>query len=263
MSDYIDSSTFDNLVLHSLNNKRHVIPNTVYYDMEYYNCLYKELSKRDLISNYKREFRRYSHNRIKICSVASSARLCFLNFVYNNYTFEKDLIIQGVAGGIAHLDAFDNIDTYIECKCREITNKHTDKLSTAYESQLKECFNIVNIRNNINDKKIELFLPDFGIPREESIYNLSFDFKQLICHLLGLANNNGGKLQYIFFTPNNHLIELNKSCQKLYENLRSEITEIWNCPVIQTMCSKYKITLLQPIYIQISHVRDFVIEQLF
>ena len=112
-----------------------------------------------------------------MCSVASSSRLCFVNFAnYNEIEFERPL---STGKGIAKLDASkDNL--FYECKCHEIFDNHNNYLSLAYKENLKEFFNI-NYQKNDN-AYCKLNLTDFEIEKEESIYNLHFDMKQFICN---------------------------------------------------------------------------------
>ena len=195
-------------------------------------------------------------------SVASSSRLGYLYFQKQNIVVEKGLSV-GVGSTKAQLDAFDDSKgIYYECKCHEIFDKH-QKLRKSYQNRLSEWF---GIHGQIKDEEIELSLQNFGIDAcksdDNSIYELHFDMKQLICHLVGLEKNGGGKLQYIFFTPSEKLIKENNWCLELYKELHTEIQLIWNRPVIKGMINKANITLCEPLKIEIQNIDDFVLDSI-
>ena len=154
-----------------------------------------KLKNRKLLKIFQdKELQEISPGLIKMCSVASSSRLCFINFAnYNEIEFERPL---STGKGTAKLDA-SKYNLFYECKCHEIFDNHNNYLSLAYKENLKEFFNI-NYQKNDN-AYCKLNLTDFEIEKEESIYNLHFDMKQFLCHLFGIAKNGGGTLQYIFF----------------------------------------------------------------
>lgn len=252
-------SLFDQLILNSINNK-HIITDTVYYDKIYYEQLIKELKNRKLYEKYLKNELKEKNGLIKMCSVASSSRLCFINFANNNeIEFERPL---STGKGTAQLDAAkDNI--YYECKCHEILDNHdTDKnhLRLAYKKNLQEYFGIIYQEKDENYCKLSL--SDFGIENKESIYSLHFDMKQLLCHLFGIARNGGGTLQYIFFTPKKELIENNEFCRNIYKELENEINQIWHCEKITTMINNFKIKLPHPQMIDVSSIEDVVLKNM-
>lgn len=249
---------FDKLILQSLDNTQYIIPNTVYYNESYYAQLVKELEKRNLFKKFQdKELQEVAPGLIKMCSVASSSRLCFINFANNNEVeFERPLT---TGKGTAQLDAAKN-NIYYECKCHEIFDKHNDYLSLSYIENLKDFFNIGYQKSNTAYCKLNL--KDFGIENEESIYSLHFDMKQLLCHLFGIARKGGGTLQYIFFTPKKDLIENNDFCKDLYNKLENEINQIWHCEKITTMINNFKIKLPHPQMIDVSSIEDVVIKNM-
>ena len=257
-----DKKQFDRLLVDSLENPAHINPETTYYDEKYKSALIDCLKKRNLYSSFKkRELPENSRNP-HMLSIASSSRLCYLYFQEKNILFEKGLSV-GFRSTKAQLDAFDESKgIYYECKCHEIFDKH-QKLWKSYQNRLSECF---GIHGQIKDEEIELSLQDFGIDdcklRGNSIYELHFDMKQLLCHLLGLEKNGGGKLQYIFFTPSEKLIKENDWCLNLYKKLHTEIEVIWNSPVINKMFDKANITLCEPLEIEIQNIDDFVLDSI-
>lgn len=253
--ELITKTEFDLLILNSINNK-HIIPGTVYYDNSYLEKLEYELQKRKLLEKFKKRELQGKNGKIKMCSVASSSRLCFLYFANKeNITFEYEL--KTGTRGKAQLDAVYKDDIFYECKCHEIFDDH-DYLKPAYKNNLKKYFDIS--LSNTNKDYCELFLQDFKIsyPEKKSIYDLHFDFKQFLCHLFGLANHNGGTLQYIFFTPSKQTIDKNIKCQKLYEELDKEIKMIWSSKVIKKMIKDNSIILPKPSMINITSIDDFI-----
>lgn len=249
---------FDKLILQSLENTQYIIPNTVYYNESYYAQLVKELKKRNLFKNLQdKELQEVAPGLIKMCSVASSSRLCFINFANKNeIIFERPL---STGKGTARLDASkDNL--FYECKCHEIFDKHNDYLSLSYIENLKDFFNINYQKTDTNYCKLNL--TDFGIENKESIYSLHFDMKQLLCHLFGIARNGGGTLQYIFFTPKKELIENNEFCRNMYKELENEIDQIWHCEKITMMINNFKIKLPHPQMIDVSSIEDVVLKNM-
>ena len=235
----ITKTEFDLLILNSINND-HIIPKTVYYDNFYLTELKNELQKRQLLEKFEKRELQGKNGKIKMCSAASSSRLCFLYFAdKENITMEYEL--KTGTRGKAQLDAAYKDEVFYECKCHEIFDKH-DYLRPAYKRNLKKYF---GINTNTNKDYCELFLQDFMIsyPIKKSIYDLHFDMKQFLCHLFGLANHNGGTLQYIFFTPNKKMIDNNIECKKLYEKLNEEIEMIWSSKVIAKMIQDNNIIL--------------------
>lgn len=248
---------FDRLILNSVNNS-HILTNEVYYDKTYKQQLINELTNRNIYEKFiKRELQEDKYGRTKMCSVASSSRLCFLLFGNTNgIIFESPLTTEHSS---AQLDAsLDN--TFYECKCHEIFDSH-DHLSLAYKNDLNKYFGINNIKENKN--YCDLFLSDFGLNGNNSIYKLHFDVKQFLCHLFGLAHNDGGILQYIFFTPKEALISQNLFCKQIYDELKTEINMFWNeSPKIKKMINTYKIELPKPQMIDVSTIDDFVMNKL-
>ncbi len=260
-----EKKKFDQLILKSTNKSNsHIKPNTVYYDDDYYNQLIVELKNRQLYKSFeKRELQETSigSGKIKMCSAASSSRLCFINFVNDKQIYFECSLTTGTKGK-AQLDAVkDNI--YYECKCHEIFDNHdTDKnhLRLAYKKNLQKYFGIIYQEKDENYCKLSL--SDFGIENKESIYSLHFDMKQLLCHLFGIARNGGGTLQYIFFTPKKEFIENNEFCKNIYKELENEINQIWHCEKITTMINNFKIKLPHPQMIDVSLIEDVVLKNM-
>ena len=256
---------FDQLILESMNPKKsHIKQKTVYYDDAYYTKLTTELKKRNLFESFSKRELQETHKGtglIKMCSVASSSRLCFINFVNDNQVKYECSLTTGTKGK-AQLDAFKE-NTYYECKCHEIFDNHnTDNnhLRLAYKKNLQKYFGI-NYQEKDEDY-CKLTLRNFGINDDRSIYDLRFDMKQLLCHLFGIAKNGGGTLQYIFFTPKKDFVETNPICKEIYKTLNDEIKSIWNCAEIKKMCKENNIHLPEPMFIDVSTIKDIVLQNI-
>lgn len=91
---------FDVVIKKSLKYQKHILDDGVYYDQSYFKALTNILRERDLYDSFKREYELYEGGRYRICSVGSSARLCFLYFQANkNLEFEK-VVKTGISSHI-------------------------------------------------------------------------------------------------------------------------------------------------------------------
>lgn len=256
---------FDQLILESINPKKtHIKPKTVFYDDDYYTQLITELKKRNLFECYSiHELKETKKGTglIKMCSVASSSRLCFLHFAENKNVKMEASLNTGTSGN-AQLDAVKET-TYYECKCHEIFDDHdkdSNHLKLAYKKNLQKYFGI-NYQEK-DENYCKLTLSNFGIAEDKSIYALRFDMKQFLCHLFGIAKNSGGTLQYIFFTPKKELAETNEIAKAIYEKLNKEIETIWNCDSIKKMCKENNIHLPEPLMIDVSTIKDIILQNI-
>jgi hypothetical protein len=187
----------------------------------------------------------------KFYSVASSSRLTVSSFctqqngiikktdniggvTISNLEFEVGLQIPGVSE--PQMDATFNAssDYYcIEVKCHEIfdtSNHSTVELSTAYLGVMKELLGIDANANKWETKggKIigkdskPLSPEDFGLPESKH----HFDFKQFLCHLMGILSSeqykNGQHINffYLFYKAD--------YCPEVYEELEAEMENIAN-----------------------------------
>ncbi|MBR6052517.1 MAG: hypothetical protein IKP55_01885, partial [Clostridia bacterium] len=92
---------------------------------------------------------------------------------------------------------------------------------------------------------------------------LHLDLKQMICHLIAIANECKGKttfLQYVFFTPNRAQIENYPKVAALYEELKREWSAV-TAPgtAISEFARTHKITIAKPKYVEIGSVKDFLL----
>lgn len=208
-----------------------------YHGSQYGDNLKQVFEKRGIMS---KEFTlmRKNPNHYKICSIASSARLCFLYFQGDkNIEFEAHLQNPTGSGNPSQPDAYDKENNiFYECKCQEIVDGENETLSESYAPLLKTYFNIDKININIYEKNISAYLPDWGIDYNEDYDKTHFNVKQLFTHLLALAKEpnikNGTQLQYIFFTPKDENL-------KIYKELKAEIKAIWESEPI-----RYFLTLM-------------------
>lgn len=128
----------------------------------------------------------------KMASYGSSSR-----FIYNiskdiyGFRFEKQLATR--VGHTANLDGFlpiENINVYVEAKCREIYGNHKRvEVSEVYKEVYKYIQNNNHLEFNYNDNKLpckkkEHFNCTFQYKGIEIVH---FDIKQLICHFLGIT----------------------------------------------------------------------------
>lgn len=250
---------FDENILKSIKGSEYV--DNHYFNDSYKDALRLELSERFLLEKFEKREIPENLEKPHMCSVASSSRLCFLYFAnVKDIEFEKELS-TGIRGGKPQLDAYSStMHTYYECKCHEIFDNHDknkNHLSKSYAKIISEKFN-VNITNSNVDDYLKFTLKDFGINDDLSIYDLHFDFKQFICHLLGIANEGGGTLEYVFFTPSE---EMKKNFDGIYKKLNTEIKEIKASPKIRKMCEENNIKIGFT-YISVDTVEDFVVKRI-
>ena len=227
-SSYIDNALFAEL---SESQKKLVLSNSVYFGPNY--PLRRVIEEKGLVKTYKLELNPVQGHSdwIKMYSIASSSRLCLLYFLNKEgIEFEHTLTIaKGERVNVeAHYDAFDSLsNTYIECKCHEIAEpSHGDYLKEwAYRSILEDKLGL----NNILVKNGCLFptLDQFGVDiyPGNSIYQMHFDFKQLVTHVCGMiVQNKKGTIRYVFFTPTN--CHVDKNVETIYKELKLEIEAI-------------------------------------
>mgnify|MGYP000990762524 CR=1 FL=1 len=235
----LDQALFDDLpsVL-----KDQVIPNSVYFDPTKY-ALQKQMENRGTYEKYRSlEFNHVKgHEKwIKIYSVASSSRLCFLHFLkIKNFEFEKLLKIEEIKNRSvnAHYDGYNN-NIYYECKCHEITDYHPIVLSEVYSTVLKKYFDMKPQKSD-KEGKIKLFPRDFGI--ETSKNSMHFDLKQLVTHILGLIpkKETHPELHYVFFRPKEGT---HPELDKFYDSFINELKQVKKSNFISQIKDKYNIT---------------------
>ena len=260
-----------------------------YYDDEYAN----QIKNREFYK--KKRFKSFELNpnpRYKctpICAFASSARLCYLylgedNSLNYEVPLDNDLRSSSVP---TKMDAKKGIINY-ECKCQEIVDSSHTPFSPQYLDSplfqsLFEDFNVQKgfisiVTKEIPDKKtgktrtvkylkfdVKELKIDYGKAKDYA--HLHFDLKQLICHLIALANNKDAQekavLQYIFFTPNEESINKYSKVKRLYTILEKELNAILsNGTSVSKFAEKHKIEICYE-RVELKKVKDFIYESLW
>lgn len=190
------------------------------------------------------------NNPPKMASVASSSRFCnlalrdgFKELGIDKVIVEEKCPIADMRGNVnANLDAYcQENNTYIEVKCHEIFDTHTDKMSGQYRKHLKSEFHIdVDIED---ESEVALDFKDFGVEKEKP----RFDIKQLLCHLLGIKNVKGKEpatLMYLFFKPIAEKEQDNDLIDEVFAELEAEMERIFNSKPIKTFAEENNIKLM-------------------
>ena len=208
----------------------------------------------------------------KMASVASSSRFCYLalrngiditignEHISGSPEFEKVCVIDKSFGSHPHLDAFiPDSQCYFEVKCHEIFDSHKVIMDKKYWDLIygkdNEFGFEVKTKPDSMSETFEIPLTEFKLENQELSI---FDIKQLICHLLGIANQEGTnkKLVYLFFRPDplkkRGGSELYKKMASLYDECLKEVTDklcyeiniIFNSRPIKTFCKNNNITLM-------------------
>jgi hypothetical protein len=187
----------------------------------------------------------------KMASVASSSRFCYLALKdgaeaiggTGDVVFEKECKIKGVGGTAPQLDAYvasENI--FVEAKCHEMFDKKTTVMRESYQEYIagkKEGIGF-NVLVDLKVEKGYFNIPydDFGFTKEFH----SFDFKQFLCHLLGIAcQRKPAKLVYLYFKPLNDIKQ--KDIDDVFEKLSAEIRMAFENRYIKAYCEENKIEL--------------------
>ena len=220
---------------------------------------------------------------VPICAFASSARLCYLHFrsleEQGEPLFEalldNDIPCNSVP---THMDVIHN-NVYYECKCQEILSTSKSPFSVSYlRSPLFQELGIQetkSVRKEVEQHGkvsisyiLEFPLSQLGISYNDDpdYANLHFDLKQLISHLLAIANTKGNEeatLAYVFYTPKPSSIEAYESVKELYETLNKEWDAIFaEGTAIHRFIHNHNIKVLRE-YVDISTIRDFNYEEAY
>ena len=242
---------------------KEVGPHLYYYDNSYAKPIEEYFKKRGIESKELKPKNRSPY--LPICSLTSSARLCLLYF-YNmpnrdEYSYEQSYRIvkeNGKTLTYAHPDAI-NGDYYYECKCQEVVNGEGERLREsylAYAKYFKELFLELNGVESDNGY-LNFNLSNLDIQLDYRYDKAQIDVKQLICHLLSLANKaeetkREQHLQYIVFVPNNY-----KNIKDIYGPLENEIEKIFlKENNIIRFATKHKIVIEKPKFVKIGDIQD-------
>ena len=166
----------------------------------------------------------------KMAAFASSSRMVYLLSNENpGFSFEKPL--STVIGGVANLDGYlknANQYVFVEAKCREPYNHKSPQtikqnyqpLYAFLQRNLPDMFScIMGELPNSNHMRVSFFCCG-----KEVVY---FDIKQMLCHLLGIANRM--LLDEVYETPIQFLYLLyNPSQLALPQESREEILRIYH-----------------------------------
>ena len=198
----------------------------------------------------------------KMACVASSSRFCYLALRDSTFAlggtstavFEKRCPIAGVKNATANLDAHikdKNVNIYVEAKCQEIFDNHKHEMRIPYWDCIYGNINGIGFNLKATQQKpIDTGKNYFDIPM--GILGLNdikrFDFKQFLCHLLGIASQNkkgneAATLCYMFFKPLSNDPEIQSSIDDIFKKLEIEIKAIFTNSYIQTFCKNNNITL--------------------
>ena len=171
----------------------------------------------------------------KMASFGSSSRMIYnLMKDTDGFLFEKKL--PTTVGGIANLDGFIETDgkcVFVEAKCRE---PYTKK-DSIYERKYEDLYRTISASDKtsvtckievIDDRKMEVKF----ISGETEIH--SFDMKQMISHLLGVATaylkcEFNKKIDFIYLLFNPTLIEINEGKKEIinvYEQTCNECNSV-------------------------------------
>ena len=218
-----------------------------YYPKEYGDRINAFLESKNVVSK--------ETDKGSLMSASSSARLC-TNYFYENsdqktFEFEKALY-NDVSNVPTKMDASDGLVFY-ECKCQEIVNGEHELLRKSYytkkSSKLFKEFGITNIeikphKNKYGRKDYEycdFSLNDLDICYPGKYYDINFNVKQLICHLIAIAkqtdNSKQKELRYVIFKPSESLIKESDALKGLYESLDEQFEAILKSRKIQNFCS--------------------------
>ena len=145
------------------------------------------------------------------------------------------------------LDAYissENFNVYIEAKCHEIFDSHKVEFKNKYWECFKDDEALKELLSETYTKKDKFQIPlkSFGISKKSA----RFDIKQLVCHLLGIAKQNGGKpakLVYMFFKPCCNDPEISNKIDVVFNELSEEINLIFTSNAIQCFCKNNNIEL--------------------
>lgn len=183
----------------------------------------------------------------KMACYGSSSRMLYNlisqsrnKYLIENFSFEKKMATK--VGGVAHLDGFikiEHTDFYIEAKCREPYYKNTyiidDKYKALYDYiDRDESIALHCEIQQLDDRKMKVVF-SVGDTKLQS-----FDLKQMICHLLAIANerltnptHNKIKFVYLLFNPHRISIIDPKYSSKIHNKYDREIAECDSIPFQQ------------------------------
>lgn len=143
----------------------------------------------------------------KMASYASSSRFMYnQGQVFEGFKYEKQLP-TGLGGYPANLDGFlESKNLFVEAKCHEFYNYSRPKLLKGHKKLLEGIIPLLGGKLDYDRTKDILYL---SWDKKDSGF---FDFKQMLCHLSGIANMvlRGGKKTvnfiYLAYRPSQELL---------------------------------------------------------
>ena len=158
--------------------------------------------------------------------------------------FEKQLPVFDDSSIPPHLDAYaktNKREYFFECKCHEMFDTHTLKLSKKYFGTGKDLVVDYIPQQYLIEEggMIEINSSAFGVR------NTVFDIKQLLTHLMGIVCNKTKKecdLIYFYSFPMEKDIE-DERLIEVIEKVKTDATKIFESDIIKNYCSKYNITI--------------------
>jgi len=260
--------TFVKLIKESVEDKGNFkiepVGRRFYFENRYFKKLeplYRERVDGDVKINEFKDTRGH-HGVKRICSVSSSARLCF-SWLYKKGARFEIALPNPVRGNPAQLDArIEN--EYYECKCQEIINGEHEKLRESYKPLLEAEFGINNIK--IDSKGYLSFnLKDMGANYDKEYSETHFNTKQLFTHLLAIAKKHPEEkdnvsLKYIIFKPSKDKLATKEEIVNIYRILDEEMEAIRNSSAIKTFLNKHKNIRLcmKNVYVNVDNPRMMV-----
>ena len=243
--------TFIKLIYESLDGRSKYKINPVgkrrfYFENKYFEDLeplYRERVDGDVKINEFENTRGHEEEEIKkICSVSSSARLCF-SWLYKKGARFEIALPNPVRGNPAQLDAQIG-NEYYECKCQEIINGEHQRLRKSYKPLLEKEFGIEKIK--IDSKGYLSFnLNDMGANYDKEYSETHFNTKQLFTHLLAIAKKHPEEkdnvsLKYRIFKPSKEKLKDCKEIVDIYKTLDKEMKAIRDSEAIKAFLSRHK-----------------------
>lgn len=241
-----------------------------YYDNSYSVNIFRYFVKRGFNSK-ELSFKNNCKN-LPICSISSSARLCLLYFLKNHknddFYLEQSYPILKKDGKTltnAHPDAILG-NTYYECKAQEVVNGENEKLRESYLTSAKyfKEFFYDEKKISTNNGCLDFGMDALGVDIKKKYYDLKLDIKQLICHLLSIANvtdktNNHWTLKYLIFRPSRRY---DNEVKQIYDELDSEFNSILNSKnKIIEFCNSHKITIVKD-YVYMDELDEGVVNNI-
>ena len=175
-----------------------------------YNQAYKEL-----IAGSGGELKPQGHRPPKMASYGSSSRLIYRLSKSFMPQFHLEHKLSTYIGGIANIDGFMETDTslyFIEAKCREPYGAKSKLIKSAYRKLYKYINDDPSCNLNIHlvETDKDNMIVTFSVG--ETIIS-TFDIKQMICHLLGIAMNvmnapTQKAIKFLYLCYNPKLIEI-------------------------------------------------------